>query len=166
MVEGDEGHVETEHQCQQRDLIETTWHKGQPHCQKAASGGKGDHRRRQEIGADDQQRGGEGILQIADKITERHLCQPCADRAADGELRQNHEFIHPRQLGPAGQMKQGRQPDRTQKMRHRHPADPGQQKAGDAKPDKGRDLARRQGEDARHVTKRDIRAFHRLAAFD
>ena len=51
-------------------------------------------------------------------------------------------------------------------MRHRDAADSGKDEAGDAKPDKHKDVGCRQGENTRHLTKRDIRPFHSLAPLD
>ena len=107
-MEGDKGDGEPEYQRQQRHLVEPARHKGEPDRQEARAGGKGDGRRRYEIGADDQRGRGDGILQKFDEIAEWHPCQARADLAANGKLRQNDEFIDARQLSPAGQAEQGR----------------------------------------------------------
>ena len=51
-------------------------------------------------------------------------------------------------------------------MRHRHPAQAGDDEAGDAKPDKQKDVRRWKAEYAGHVAKGDVGAVHRLASLD
>lgn len=120
MVCGDKGDVVTEYQAEKRYFIDSAGDESEPegeHVQPGdvrEGGGEGGVDKDRKKDAD-----GDGINDILFEFTDLDLGKARTDVGADGELREDDEFMRTGDVDPAGEMEGGAEDEGTEKVGHR-----------------------------------------------